>query len=331
MVDRFCPKCGASISKGTFCEECSKVEVTIDPIHIQVSEFGRTFHKGLWHPYQDLEDLIRKRIRESAGKDYPIDIEPFEFEIKPKEKIIVTTHVLIEEEKELLVPVRLSYRQCDFGQKQKTQYFEGILQVQNFNDQIIDFISSQMEIMAPKGVFITKTVETKKGVDLYFTKKNPMRIIAQKVVAKFGGRMEEHAQLFSHNHLTSRDLFRLNIHLELPEFTMGDVIEFDLKRIRGDDIRHVIQVNRMGKIIHGDELLTGKQMDFEFKYAKDVKKVKKFKTTVCANKPEVQVLDPETYQAVIPTNNAAYKRVLDVDREVSVVRVKEGILLIYDN
>jgi len=331
MVKRFCPKCGVSIESGTFCSKCSKEAVKIDVPLIQVSEFNRTFHKGLWHPYQDLEDLIIKRIRESAGKNYEIEIEPFEFDIQPKSKISLKAHVKVDENEELTVPITLSYRQCDFGQKQKTQYFEGILQLQNFTDKVIDFLDKQMELMAPKGVFITKTVETKKGVDLYFTKKNPMRIIAQKIVAKFGGKLDENAQLFSHNHLTSKDLFRLNIHLELPIFGIGDVIEFDLKRIRGEDLRHVVQVNRMGKIIHGTELLTGKDIAFELKLTKEIVKVPILKTSVIATYPNTQILHPETYQSEIPANSKIYTKPIKTDDEIRVVNVKEGILLIYDN
>lgn len=330
MVDRFCPKCGASIKKGTFCNNCvaesrPKIEVPL----IQVSEFQRTYHKGAWQPYQDLEELIIKRIHETMGKNYPVDIEPFEFNIEPKSKLTVEAHVLIAEDEEITLPIKLSYRQCDYGQKQKTQYFEGILQLQNFTDEIISFIDKQMESMATKGVFITKTVETKKGVDLYFTSKNPMRIIAQRLVSKFGGKMEENAQLFSHNHLTSKDIFRLNIHVELPTFTIKDVVEFDLVRVRGDALRHVIQANKMGKIIQGVELITGKVISFELKMAKDIKKLEKFETTVIANHPQIQVLHPQTYQEEIPFNEKTFSSKLEIDDKVTVVLTKEGLLLTY--
>ena len=330
MTERFCPKCGAKISKGTFCENCLKEQFHIEVPLIQVSEFNRTYYKGAWHPFQELEDLIIRRVRDAAGKEYPVDVEPFEFEAKPKEKIVVDVHIAIGEEKEVTVPVTVAYRQCDYGQKQKTQYFEGIMQLHNPTESVIDFISSQMEVMAPKGVFITKTVDTKKGVDLYFTKKNPMRIVAQKVVSKFGGKMDENAQLFSRNHLTSRDIYRLNILVELPEFTIGDVIEFDLTRVRGDDLRHVVQVSKMGKVIQGTELLTGKQIAFELKYAKDIKKCKQVKTSVSTTHPVIEVLHPETYQSEVPRNGDSYRKDLEVGAEVKVVIVKEGILLIYD-
>lgn len=330
MVDRFCPKCGVKILKGTFCPKCSAEEIKIEVPLIQVSEFNRTYYKGAWHPFQELEDLIIKRVREAAGKDYPVDVEPFEFEAKPKEKITVTVHVLISEEEEITLPVNISYRQCDYGQKQKTQYFEGVLQLQNPSEKVFDFISKQMELMSPKGVFITKTVDTKKGVDLYFTNKNPMRIIAQRLVSKFGGKLDENAQLFSHNHLTSRDIFRLNILVELPEFTIGDVVEFNLTRVRGEDLRHVIQATKMGKIIQGTDLLSGKQFAFELKSAKDINKVKILQTTVVSKQPEIQVLHPETYQAEIPRNVDVYKQNLEVNDKINIVIVKEGILLIYN-
>ena len=58
--------------------------------------------------------------------------------------------------------------QCDFGQKQKTGYYEGILQIREPNEQVVAFLDKEMKELAPKGVFITKTVDQKNGFDLYF-------------------------------------------------------------------------------------------------------------------------------------------------------------------
>lgn len=328
MTKRFCPKCGASITEGVFCEDCVVNELHYEAPIIQISEFSRTIHKGRWRPFDDLKEVIKKRVQEALGKKIPIELDPFSFEPKARNKIILKAHAIIDGKKTTL-PVRLSYMQCDFGQKEKTAYYEGILQLRNTSDSVFEFIERELKKVASKGAFITQSVETKTGVDLYITNKSHMRLLAQKIHAKFGGTLKLNPQLFSHNHQTSKDIYRLNILMELPSFHVGDVVFFTpVAARRKEDEKKAVLINRLGKIMHGKDLFTGKGIAFEFKFAKDLEVAEQIKTTIAANTPDFLVLDPETFQAVPIVNHEVLKEDFLPDDEVYVAKSKHGLIVV---
>ncbi len=328
MTNRFCPKCGATISEGIFCKNCVVKELQYGPPLVQVSEFNRTIHKGRWIPFNNLDEVIIKRVQEALGKKIPVTLEPFEFEIRPKNKATIHAKIMFNGQ-EVTLPVRLSYMQCDFGQKEKTEYYEGILQLRNSSDAVFNFIDKELKKVAIKGVFITKTVETKSGVDLYMTNKSYLRLLAQKIHAKFGGKITLNAQLFSHNHQTSKDIFRLNVLMELPSFQPGDVIVFfPISARRKDEEKKIVLVKGLGKIIQGIDLITGKSIAFEFKFAKGMEVVKQDKTRVVAVTPEVLILHPETFQAVPIVNQELFKNALMPDDEIYVAQSEHGLVVV---
>ena len=327
MRKRFCPKCGVPIEKGVLCTECNFEEIKVDTILVQISEFNRTFHKGSWHYFNNLDDVLVKRVRDVFGKDVEVDIEPFEFEPKPKEKIIIKAKVFLEDQ-ELEIPIKLSYMQCDYGQKEKTNYFEGILQLQNTYDEVFVFIESEMKRLASRGVFITKTVETKTGADLYMTNKTQMRLLGQKIISKFGGEVILNPQLFSHNHLTSKDIYRLNVLVKIAPFKAGQVIEFERYSSRGKLLKkEFMKVKKMGKLIQGFNLETGKHDALELRYMKNIKIIPVEKSSVIAIKPELSVLNPQTYQESIPQNKNLMNE-FAIDEKLNVVITSKGIFIV---
>ncbi|MCF7798676.1 hypothetical protein K9M74_02125 [Candidatus Woesearchaeota archaeon] len=327
MTKRFCPKCGVAIESGVFCSDCVVKKLNYKTPLVQVSEFNREYYKSRWIPFNDLEEVIIKRVQEAVGKKITLTLEPFSFEPKSKNK--TTLHALAEiNGQQVRLPVKLSYMQCDFGQKEKTQYYEGILQLRNSSKTVFSFIEQELKKIAHKGVFITKSVETKTGVDLYLTNKSYIRLLAQKIHAKFGGNLKLNPQLFSHNHQTSKNIYRLNVIVELPSYQVGDVIFFIPVGARRKEEQKIVLIKRLGKISQGVDLLTGKSMAFEYKFAKDIKVATLQETQVAATIPELLVLDPETFQAVRMSNNIFSKDNLKPDDKVMVAQSNQGLILV---
>lgn len=326
MVNTFCPSCGKPQDESILCSDCTKKEVAVGyeaPL-IQVSEFNRMFHRGVWKHFDNIDDIIISRVQEALGtegRDIEIDIPSFEFDIAPKQKtkFDVVAHI---DGKEVPLHVKLSYMQCDFGQKQKTAYYEGIMQLRQPNDRVIDFMNKEMVQLAPKGVFITKTVDQKHGVDLYFTNKTHMNLLAQKIGGRFGAAVSTHPQLFSHNHQTSKDIYRLNILVSIPKFMAGDVISFDYPR-KGN---LTVLISSMGKIAQGQNLILGKQVGFELKNCEDIIIYKKQATTISTIHPEVRVLDPENYQEQVLANKDLPP--LEVGDTVNIVKTPHGLYIV---
>lgn len=324
---RFCPKCGKPITEGRLCSDCTTTTLQYEMPKIQVSEFSRSYEKGRWVQFYDLESLIVKKVKEGLGQDVPVELEPFEFEPIPKTKVMLTAHATIEG-KDVELPVRLSYRQCDFGQKQKTGYYEGILQIQNAHDDVLEYLRKELDKVESKGIFVTKTVETKTGIDLYFTNKNFLRIIGQRVINKFGGELILNPQLFTRNHLTSKDVYRLNALVKLPIFRKGDVISYapDKVRVKKGQI-HVVKVTSMGKLIKAIDLVTKLPLAFELKFVKDLKVLPVRTAQISAEYPELSIIDPDTFQEAIPLNEVLEEE-YEVNDEVQFVKTPFGPLIV---
>jgi NMD protein affecting ribosome stability and mRNA decay len=329
MRKRFCPKCGEKITQGTLCENCLQKDIRYEIPLIQVSEFNRVFESGRWKVFENLDDVIRKRVLELLGeKHLEVEIEPYEFDPKPKEKILITVNVK-KDGVQLHLPVKISYMQCDFGQKEKTGYFEGVLQLRNPTPETHDFIKRDLEKVSHKGVFITKTVPIKNGVDLYFTNKNHMRLLAQRVHNAFGGTIKINSRLFSHNHETSKDIFRVNIFVELPEFVKGDVISYINTTARNqDESRQYVYITGLGRLIQAKHLLSGKQVAFELKYVKDLRKEEIHKTKIISLDEDFLVLHPITFQAETVVNKDVLTREFSLDEDVFIILSDKGALLI---
>ncbi len=325
--ERFCPKCGVPITSGVLCSDCAQVSFSFESPLVQVSEFSRTYEKGKWIPFQDIDSLLLRRIKEAVGReDISIEIHPFEFVPQPKEKIIVETTITIDEQV-VSLPVRLSYRQCDYGQKEKTGYYEGILQIQNEHDDVLNFIEKKFMKVAGKGVFVTKTQKTKKGIDLYVTNKHFLRIIGQQIIEHFGGTLDLNPQLFSRDHLASKHIYRLNALVVLPTFKKGDVISYVLDKARVQEKKPVIlHVTSMGRLIKGKDLLTGKILAFEQKFI-SLQAVLPLQTAVVnAVEPQVSIIHPESFQQEPLVNSSLGS--FSLDQKVTVVVSEYGCLFV---
>ena len=327
--ERFCPKCGGPIQEGRLCDNCTQKSVEYTPPRVQVSEFGRSFEKGRWVRFYDIDDLLIRKVKEALGKDIPIELEPFEFIPAPKTKTIVKAHATIEG-KDVELPIKLSYRQCDFGQKQKTGYYEGILQVQRPHDEVMKYIERDLAKVADKGIFITKTAPTKLGVDLYFTNKNYLRILGQRIVNRFGGELVLNPQLFTRNHLTSKDVYRLNALIRLPEFKKGDIISYKPDKVRVKDAGIVVvKVTSMGKLIKARDVVSGNPIAFELKYVKDIKILSTKKTTISSVHPTIAIIDPDNFQEMEVLNENLHKD-YEEGQEVEAVKTPYGPLIVED-
>lgn len=327
MVQRFCPQCGAPATQGAFCDEHTpSKDAAIEVAPIQISEYNRVYEKKTWHSFSDIESLIVSRVQAVVGK-VPVRIDSFEFVPKPKSKTIVTTHAQINK-KLVTIPVKLSYRQCDVGQKQKSGYFEGVLQLRNPSDAVQPFIEKETHQLIKKGAFITKTVPVKNGVDLYLTDKHQMQLLASKLVNRFGGSMALHPTLFSHNHQTSKDIYRLTVLVEFPPFAQFDVISFVPQKIRGEGQKIWLYITKLGKLMHGVNLESGKLIAVEHKLMGEIEVLKKYQTSVVQIHPELLVLDPQTYQGEPVRNAQVLKKTYMNDQKVAVAKTEIGLLLV---
>ena len=114
---------------------------------------------------------------------------------------------------------------------------------------------------------------------------------------EFGGILKISPQLFSKSHLTSKDLYRVNVSFRLLDVKKGEVIKIDEK---------VVKITSIDKKIRGIDLLTAKKKNFDLK--ERYKKLETAETVVVKTKPKLEVLHPETYQSTTLENPVVTKK-----------------------
>jgi len=204
-------------------------------------------------------------------------------------------------------------RFCPKCGKKGTQYFEGILQLRNPNQEVVDFIHKEMAKQEERGIYINKIVELKNGLDLYLTSQRYLQVLAKKIHANFGGLKKTSSQLFTKDKQTSKDLYRVNVFMEIPKFSKGNVLKIDDR---------VVEVHGFGDKASGLDLKTEKKVLFG--YGQNVEILKKHKTTISKKYPKLEVIHPLTFQSVTVQNPKRYKK----GESVKVVIFEERLFLV---
>ena len=138
-------------------------------------------------------------------------------------------------------------------EQKPSNYFEGILQLRNVTDDIVNFAVDEIN---ENGVGIAKTKQLENGIDIYVSRQRFLRTLARMLQKKFGGQIIVSRKLHTKSRLTGRDLYRVNVLFRLPYFKKGDVIEY-----KGDKIKIV----NMGKKIFAKNIATGKKLNLGYK------------------------------------------------------------------
>ena len=167
-----------------------------------------------------------------------------------------------------------------------SQYFEGTLQLRHPNDEVIEFIIAQLK--ANRDAYISKEVKVKNGLDLYFSSGRFLQNLGKKLQAKFGGDMKISVRLHSRNRMRSKDVYRVSVLYATPEIIKGDVVKLN---------NRIILVSSIDKMLHGRDLDNGKRISTKY-VKKDFEILDKHKTKVMKVLPEIEVLDPDTFQGI---------------------------------
>jgi NMD protein affecting ribosome stability and mRNA decay len=322
---RFCPKCGKSIDKGTFCLDCKPHVLDYKESNMKVCcVCGRIFTHGSWKKTNNINVSIIKDIKSKIKqKDIEVKLIDKVPELKPgiQETLMaeVTEEGVVHE-----VPFNIEITYCTICAKLGTQYFEGVLQIRNSNKEKDKVINSELAREAKRGNAVNKTVNHPKGVDLYMTHRRSLPKLAQRIVEKLGGLYTLNAKLFSHNHQTGKEIYRLNVLLELPEFDVGNVFYAKKKYLLVESLR---------KNISCKNLLTGKKVMFTYKnykkaMDKDNESYKKFEvkqTSIIRLHPHQEVLHPENYQPVKVLNPLESAK---EDDKVKIILTEKGSIIV---
>ena len=134
------------------------------------------------------------------------------------------------------------------------EYFEGILQLRNPTEELLDFLAK--EIKEKGNVFVAKTKKVGDGIDLYISSQRYLRTLGNKLQERFPGQPEVSSSLHTRNRQTSRDVYRVNVLFRMPSFRKGDIITY-----KGD----CIKIIGMSKKVLAKDIKTGKKLTLSYK------------------------------------------------------------------
>ncbi|QQG39208.1 MAG: hypothetical protein HYS32_02005 [Candidatus Woesearchaeota archaeon] len=88
-------------------------------------------------------------------------------------------------------------------------YFEAIIQVRPFKEEVLDFIRNQVK--KSEKDFISKEVKLKEGVDVYVSSRKLGVQIARKLKRSFKGEVKVTKSIYGYNRAKSKHIHRLTI------------------------------------------------------------------------------------------------------------------------
>ncbi len=262
---------------------------------LKICPSGMYFWKNKWKKFAELDGLFMQLFGKTPEE---LGIKDLVLNPGVKKKCRVEKNG----KKEVLeIEVTLSSKLA----KQKSKYFEGVLQIRNSSQQIVDFIHSEISKQKQKGVFITKEIVEGKNADFFLTDQTYMKRLAVKLQKEFGGIISLNPKLFSKSRQTGKELYRLTTLLELPIIKKNDVIVVNDRLYR---------VNSVQQRINAEDF-SGKKTSFPYK---DHEVLEKQETRITKVYPSIEIIDPDSYQSA-EVRNRTLKKKHSIDQKVRVV------------
>ncbi|MFH1848686.1 MAG: NMD3-related protein [archaeon] len=183
------------------------------------------------------------------------------------------------------------------SQPKHSKYFEGILQIRNQNEDMLDFINHYLE---SKGASITNRKKLKSGLDLYITSRRAIQALGRELLKRYGGTMKMSPHLFTADRQTSKLVYRVNVLFRALGIKAGDVIVID---------NRPILIQKTGSVISGTDLQSGKRLSMPCKKLIEgaYEEIPVQKSSVTQLFPEMQVTHPSTYQNIVVSNPGSEK------------------------
>ncbi|MFH0870471.1 MAG: NMD3-related protein [archaeon] len=263
-------------------------------VNISLCPCGKYLEKVEWKPYTDIDDLILKKIRLELPKA-KVSIKNIELPEKLKEK--KEYHLVAKtKDDDYDVTVSLKLARCNLCSREGTQYFEATLQLRSANaallEESVQFLQTRVHNLRSRGMFINKAERFEDGFDLYMTSRKITQALSKELQEHFGGIMKVSPRLFTRNKQTSKNVFRVNIYVELPGFSRGDIILVDDK---------VCFVEKIGKKIKLIDLQNDSSMVIDYEKM-DYALMKKQQTYVSRTYPSLEVINPLDFQSSMVKN-----------------------------
>ncbi|MGB9749096.1 MAG: NMD3-related protein [Candidatus Woesearchaeota archaeon] len=203
---------------------------------------------------------------------------------------------------------------CKECSAKKSRAYSGILQIRNINENDFEEINRfvMKTIESEKGV-ATKIERLNHGIDYYINSMKTLKKAGYKVVRKFGGAISFNEKIFTRDSLKSKDVYRVNVLVKLPEFKIGDLVSND---------NEIVLLTGHKKKLSGINIMNNRMVILDEKKIKNLKIEEPKRAVVVRTYPRIEVLDPETFESVPIANEEFLKsknKKVNINDEILVV------------
>ncbi|MHA1238834.1 MAG: 60S ribosomal export protein NMD3 [Candidatus Odinarchaeia archaeon] len=258
----FCPVCGKNIETASdliqgLCVNCflaTYSPISMENLNLKLCPICLSYQaKGAW--IKSSEDGFLEAVKEAIKTVIPSKIKapgdvksiklipkPTEIVEKSKNRLLVPTVLILKfspnfENREFIIQknieVLITLETCDRCRTAKREGYNSIIQIrakdrrlsEEEKTKILNSTRDFLEDLSEdhRFAFISKSKETKTGIDLYFADHKTAKKVASHIKSAFGALTRESHKLMGRSR-DGKDVYRDVISIRLPSFSVGDVI-----------------------------------------------------------------------------------------------------------
>ena len=336
----FCPRCGDPVGERAeplpgrprtrdrkLCDDCyfEDFDLVDAPDRIEVlvcSGCGAVRRGSSWRDVEarDYTDVAVDETAERLGVH--VDAEAVEWGVEPEQvdENTIRMHCQFSgvvrgtrREESVTVSVKISRGTCDRCGRIAGGYYAAIVQIRaddreltaEERERAIEIAESHVAAQEAKGdreAFITEIDETEDGPNLKISSNGLGQDVATRITDQLGGSFESYPTLVTED-ADGNEVYRVTFAVRLPRYAPGEIVD-------PDDGDGPVLVTGVADRVRGVRLASGAEYvsGFDDGDAPDAERIGSradaSETTVVTVEDEhaVQVLDPETYEAVTVPN-----------------------------
>lgn len=345
----FCPQCGSTdkemiegLCKDCFLKDFELISLPEEIIVTVCAHCHSNLKEGKW---KDLglpeEEIIYRALEEAITIEELVENPEIELEILQMRGSIAECLIQIkgfvlgdEIIQEYHSNVRLNKSVCPDCSKFNSGYYEAVIQLRADQRHLSKLeiesadnaVNSKLDKMWEKNrtAYLAQRAEMKEGIDYYIGSQKSARKVISALRDQLGGVVKESPRLISQDKSTGKGLYRTWFSLRLPEFEIGDFIEYEghLGQVKSFDGRKIIVTDLQGSDSFS---VLWKEYDNITSLAKtsDIQI-----TNITSKSPtEIQILHPETFQPVdLPINDNLEG--FEIGEEVNVIQIRGELYIL---
>ncbi|QLG60852.1 60S ribosomal export protein NMD3 [Halorarum salinum] len=358
----FCPRCGDPVPERdeplpgeprdrdrVLCDACYFEDFDLvdapERVEIQVcSGCGAVRRGNRWVDVgaRDYTDVAVEEVSEALGVHLSAEDVRWGVEPEQVDETTIRMHCTfagvvrgVPVEESAVVPVKISRGTCDRcgriagGSYAATVQVRGVDRVPDTAEEreaveIAESLVAGREADGDRDAFVTEIVDQPEGTDIKLSTNKLGKTVATRITERLGGSYSEAPTLVTEDG-DGNEVYRVTFAVRLPKFRPGDVVD-------PDDGDGPVLVRSVRGNLKGVRLRTGERYEASFEEGEtpDAEPVGEAgdaaETTVVTVEDEnaVQVLDPETFEAVTVPNPEFY----DGDDTVRALRTDDGLFVL---